>query len=227
MSRKRRTKRQIEHDNIVYLLQRNKKAIKQALERYDTLQREGFTTSFAFQKVEEEGGRFNFQDKTYNEVLSELTRVYEFNSNPSSIVSNAKAEGKRFELLFGKGMWARTNLYEMTTNSTDPKVASRFLNEEAASRAFQAYRNIERLRAAEIVGVGGFGSDTFVGYLYSMELQGKDSGLYGNAVLDALEEKNYGIQRDFDYEQYIPANYSQVTRRSRGMREEDIFDNEW
>lgn len=221
---KRRTKKQIEKDNINYLLKKNKNAIEEALARYDTLNEEGFTTSFAFQKVQLEGGRFSFTDKNYNEVLTELTRVFEFNSNPASIVEKAKEEGRRFENLFGKGQWARTNIYEQTTESTDPNVASRFLNEEAAKRAFIAYRNIEKMRAAEIVGVGGFGSDTFVGYLYSIELQGKNSGVYGEAILDALEEKNNGITRDFNYEDFIPSSYSQLTRLSK---KGDVFDNEW
>lgn len=221
---KRRSKKQIEKDNINYLLNKNKNAIEEALARYDTLNEEGFTTSFAFQKVQLEGGRFSFTDKNYNEVLTELTRVFEFNANPASTVEKAKEEGRRFENLFGKGQWARTNIYEQTTESTDPNVASRFLNEQAAKRAFMAYRNIEKMRAAEIVGVGGFGSDTFVGYLYSIELQGKDSGVYGEAILDALEEKNNGITRDFDYEDFIPSSYSQLTRLSR---KGDVFDNEW
>lgn len=221
---KRRSKKQIEKDNINYLLNKNKNAIEEALARYDTLNEEGFTTSFAFQKVQLEGGRFSFTDKNYNEVLTELTRVFEFNANPSSTVEKAKEEGRRFENLFGRGQWARTNIYEQTTESTDPNVASRFLNEEAAKRAFIAYRNIEKMRAAEIVGVGGFGSDTFVGYLYSIELQGKNSGVYGEAILDALEEKNNGITRDFDYEDFIPSSYSQLTRLSR---KGDVFDNEW
>lgn len=225
---KRRTKQQIEKDNIYYLLEKNRDAIEEALSRYDALEESGFTTSFAFQKAQLEGGRFNFEEGDYNDMLSELTRAYSFIGDPGSRVQDAIAEGKRFENLFGKGQWTRTNIYEQTTESTDPAIASRLLNEEAASRAFRAYRNIERMRAAEIVNVGGFGSDTFVGYLYSMELQGKDSGIYGNEILDALEQTKYGIQHDFDDDFYIPSSYSSVTRATaRARRKGDIFDNEW
>lgn len=223
----RRTKDQIQADNIAYIIKRNKEAIEEAMSRYDLLEETGFTTSFAFQKAELEGGRFNFANKNYNEVLAELTRAYEFIADPGSRVEKAKEEGRRYQNLFGKGQWTRTNIYENTTTSTDPEVARHMLNEEAASRAFRAYRNIERLRAAEIVNVGGFGSDTFVGYLYSIELQGKDSGVYGNEILDMLEESNYGITRDFDDDFYMPSSYSEVTRKSRGMRKGDIYENEF
>lgn len=225
--RTRRTKEQIQLDNISYVLKRNKDAIDEAMSRYDLLEESGFTTSFAFQKAELEGGRFDFTGKNYNEVLAELTRAYEFIADPGSRVERAKEEGRKYQNLFGKGQWTRTNIYENTTTSTDPEIARHMLNEEAASRAFRAYRNIERLRAAEIVNVGGFGSDTFVGYLYSMELQGKDSGVYGNEILDMLEESNYGITRDFDDDFYIPSNYSEVTRKSRNMKKGDIYENEF
>lgn len=223
---KRRSKLQIEQDNIKYVLFKNRDAIKEALDRYDSLTDSGFTTSFAYQKVNLEGGRFNFDDKNYGEVLTELTRVFEFNADPSSIVSNARREGNKYITLFGKGQWARTNIYEMTTESRDPEVARFMLNEEVAKKAFTAYRNIERMRAAEIVGVGGFGSDTFVGYLYSMELQGKDSYVMGNALLDSLEESHYGIHKDFDYKEFIPSSYESATRGSL-RNKEDIYNVEW
>lgn len=225
--RKRRTKLQIQQDNIEYILRKNKIIIEEALARYDTLKESGFTTSFAYQKTEIEGGRFDFNDKDYNEVLAELTRAYEFVADPGSRVNKAKEEGRKYSMLFGKGQWTRTNIYENTTTSTDPEIASRFLNEQAASRAFRAYRNIERMRAAEIVNVGGFGSDTFIGYLYSMELQGKDSGIMGNEILDMLEESNYGIERDFDDRFYMPSSYKAVTRASRKYSKGDIYENEW
>lgn len=226
MARKRRTKKQIEQDNIQYIIYKNRDAIREALDKYDSLTNSGFTTSFAYQKVNLEGGRFNFDNKNYGEVLTELTRVFEFNSDPSSVVQKAREEGNKYLTLFGKGQWARTNLYDMTTTSLDPEVNRFMINEEIAKKAFTAYRNIERMRAAEIVGVGGFGSDTFVGYLYSMELQGKDSYVMGNALLDSLEESHYGIHKDFNYSEFIPSSYSSATRwslRNRG----DIYDNEW
>lgn len=223
---KRRSKRQIEQDNIRYVLYKNRDAISEAMKKYDALTESGFTTSFAYQKVNLEGGRFNFQDKNYGEVLTELTRVFEFNADPSSVVANARTEGNKYLTLFGKGQWTRTNIYDMTTESRDPEVARFMLNEEVAKKAFTAYRNIERMRAAEIVGVGGFGSDTFVGYLYSMELQGKDSYVLGNALLDAFEESHYGIHKEFDYKEFIPSSYKNATRgslRNKG----DIYDVEW
>lgn len=223
---KRRSKAEIEQDNIKYVLYKNRDAIKDALERYDSLTDNGFTTSFAYQKVNLEGGRFNFDNKNYGEVLTELTRVFEFNADPSSTVSYARKEGNKYITLFGKGQWARTNIYEMTTESRDPEVARFMLNEEIAKKAFTAYRNIERMRAAEIVGVGGFGSDTFVGYLYSMELQGKDSYIMGNALLDSLEETRYGIHKDFDHKEFIPASYESATRGSL-RNKEDIYNVEW
>lgn len=225
---RRRNKLQIERDNINYVLSKNREQINEALARYDALVDSGFNMTFAMQKVNLEGGRFNFEDKSYNEVLTELTRVFEFNANPSSLVKNAQAEGRKFQNLFGKGQWTRTNIYDMTTESTNPKIASHMLNEDAASRAFKVYRNIERMRAAEIVGVGGFGSDTFVGYLYSMELQGKDSYLMGNAILDAFEEEHYGIYRDFEQKAFIPSSYQAATRASNRMNKKgDIFENDW
>ena len=224
--KKRRTKEQIERDNIDYLLKKNQKAIETAISRYDDLTRAReeweLPPSFAIQKVDLEGGRFNFEDKNYYEILAELTRVHEFNSDPGSRVENAKKEARRYMGLFGKGQWARTNIYEQTTESTD---STNMLNEEAASRAFRAYRNIERMRAAEIVNVGGFGSDNFIAYLYSMELQGKESQVYGEEILDLFEEKKYGISRDFSDLSYIPSSYSNVTRLSR--KKGDIYDNEW
>ena len=144
-------------------------------------------------------------------------------NNLESIYSVQREESNKYMSLFGKGMWARVNIYDQTTES---KESTNLLNEEAASRAFRAYRNIERMRAAEIVNVGGFGSDNFVAYLYSMELQGKDSGVMGNALLDAFEDEKYGITRDFSDLTYMPSNYSELTRKSRNMKG-DIYENEW
>lgn len=224
--KKRRSKAQIELDNIEYVLRKNEKAIKTALARYDNLTKAreewGLPPSFAIQKVNLEGGRFDFEGKNYYEVLAELTRVNEFNSDPGSRVENAKKEAKRYSNLFGKGMWARVNIYEQTTESTD---SDNMLNEEAASRAFRAYRNIERMRAAEIVNVGGFGSDNFIAYLYSMELQGKDSQVYGEEILDMFEDQKYGITKDFSDLTYIPSSYESVTRLSK--KKGDIYDTEW
>lgn len=226
MARKRRSKEQIERDNIDYVLRKNQKAIETAISRYDDLTRAreewGLPPSFAIQKVDLEGGRFNFEDKNYYEVLAELTRVHDFISDPGSRVESAKKEARKYMGLFGKGQWTRTNIYEMTTESSDSTI---MLNEEAASRAFRAYRNIERMRAAEIVNVGGFGSDNFIAYLYSMELQGKESQVYGEEILDLFEEEKYGISKDFSDLTYIPSSYSKVTRLSR--KKGDIYDNEW
>lgn len=225
--RKRRTKSEIERDNINYVLSKNRKAIETALRRYDELTKAreewDLPPSFAIQKVNLEGGRFNFENKNYYEVLAELTRVNEFNSDPGSRVKGAKAEARRYMTLFGKGMWTRTNIYEQTTESTE---STNLLNEEAAKRAFRAYRNIERMRAAEIVNVGGFGSDNFVAYLYSMELQGKDSQVYGEEILDLFEEQKYGITKDLSDLTYMPSSYKAVTRLSNKTRG-DIYDNEW
>lgn len=227
MQKKRRSKKQIERDNIKYVLKKNKKAIETALNRYDDLSRSreewGLPPSFAIQKVDLEGGRFNFEDKNYYEVLAELTRVHDFLSDPGSLVKNAKQEAKKYMGLFGKGQWVRTNVYDMTTESTESTI---LLNEEAARRAFTAYRNIERMRAAEIVNVGGFGSDNFIAYLYSMELQGKDSGVYGENLLDLFEEQKYGITKNFEDLTYIPSSYSSVTRASKNMKG-DIYETEW
>lgn len=223
---KRRSKSQIEQDNIRYVLHKNRDAIKEALNKYDALTDSGFTTSFAYQKVNLEGGRFDFSGKNYGEVITELTRLFEFNADPASVVANARHEGNKYMTLFGKGQWTRTNIYEMTTESRDPEVARFMLNEEIAKKAFTAYRNIERMRAAEIVGVGGFGSDTFVGYLYSMELQGKDAFVMGNALLDSLEESRYGIHKEFDFKEFIPSSYKNATRGSL-RNKEDIYNNEW
>ena len=233
--RKRRTKAEIERDNINYVLSKNRKAIETALNRYDELTKAreewNLPPSFAILKglaalninrlnpsdIE------NFENKNYYEVLAELTRVNEFNSDPGSRVKGAKEEARRYMNLFGKGMWARTNLYDMTTESTE---STDLLNEEAAKRAFRAYRNIERMRAAEIVNVGGFGSDNFVAYLYSMELQGKDSQVYGEEILDLFEDQKYGITRDLSDLTYMPSSYKAVTRLSNKKRG-DIYDNEW
>ncbi len=220
----RRSSQQVQKDNIKHVLQKNKKLIQRALERYDLMEQEGFTTSIAYLKAKYEGGRFDFDNKSYGEVLSEITRAANFLSSSPSQLESIKKEGRRYERIFGKGQWARTNIYEMTTESTDPEIASRFLNEEAASRAFRAYRNIERMRAAEIVGVGGFGSDVFVGYLYSIELQGKDSYIYGEEALDLRLQQKYGILEDFDDKVYLPS-WRQASRKTK--QEGDIYDNEW
>ena len=71
--KKRRSKAQIELDNIEYVLRKNEKAIKTALTRYDNLTKAreewGLPPSFAMQKVNLEGGRFDFEGKNYYEVL--------------------------------------------------------------------------------------------------------------------------------------------------------------
>lgn len=235
MARRRRTKAEIERDNIEYVLRKNREAIETAYERYDRLMEiyeksESKASSYILQKVEHEGGRFNFDNKNYYEVLAELTRIHEFNSDPSSRIEYAKGEGKKFKNLFGPGMWTRINMYGMTEEESGNPWD---LNEEAASRAFRAYRNIERNRAAEIVGAGGFGSDNFIAYLYSMEIQGKDSEVYGQEMLDLQDYfkewddnwNRYGINKDFSDLTFIPSSYSSITRLSR--EKGDIFDNEW
>lgn len=211
----KRSKREIERDNINYLLSKNADIIKKALEKYDKYaeqEEELGIYTFEMQKVDLEGGRFSFHDKSYQEVITELTRLQDFLASPKSSIEKAKTQQQRFIDIFKKGNW-------------DKELSPKKLDEEVAKRAYRAYRNIEAHRAAEIVGVGGYESDNFISYLYSMEVQGYDSQIYGENLLDQVKKDKFFGYEEIEDSVFIPRN---VTRASlRQKRRNDLYEREF
>lgn len=226
---KRRKKEQIEKDNINYLLSRNRKSIQKALETYDKyINDENRRNSFLMQKVELEGGRFSFDNKSYSEVLTELTRVNDFNSNSSRKLNNAKEMEAEFIEIFKKGNWVKGE-----------KGSIHLLNDDASKRAFRAYRNIESRRANEMVGTGGYGSDNFISYLYAIELQKNNlydeeddqplSQIYGEELLDNFEKSQRPeFNEDFESLIFIPRNVTKESLRfNRKKKRKDLYDTDF
>lgn len=220
----RRSKREIERDNINYLLQKNADVIREALEKYDNMvyyedyydpddkYAVGRRQSFARLKVDQEGGRFSFEGKNYGEVVSELTRINNFLSTIRGNVTNAKEMEEMFIDIFRKGSYSKEK-------------AEKYLDKDVAKRAYRAYRNIEAYRAAEIVNVGGYGSDNLISYLYSIEFQGYDSQIYGENLLDEFERSKFFETNELEDLIYMPRN---VTRSSlRAKRRGDLYEREW
>lgn len=212
---KKRDKKQLERDNINYLLSKNRDIISKALEKYDRYAEEeeelGIYT-FEMQKVDIEGGRFSFENKSYSEVITELTRVNDFMASPRKIIYDAKEREKKWFNVFKKGNWDKIE---------SPKL----LDEEIAKATYKAYRNIETSRAAEIVDVGGYGSDNFIAYLYSMQEDGFDSQIYGENLLDQVKLDKFFEEDEIEDLIFIPRN---VTRASLRMRRKgDIYDREF
>lgn len=221
---KRRSRQEIERDNIEYLLKKNAGKIREALEKYDGMVEYedyydpddkygvGRRKSFARQKVDNEGGRFSFEGKNYGEVVSELTRVNDFLSTMRGNVQNAKTQEELFMHVFKKGEYTKEK-------------AEKYLDEDVAKRAYRAYRNIEAYRAAEIVNVGGYGSDNLISYLYSMELQGYNAQIYGEQLLDEFERSKFFETNELEDLIFMPRN---VTRASlRAKRRGDLYEREW
>ena len=221
---KRRSRREVESDNINYLLQRNASIIDEALELYDGMVEyedydnpddkysAGRHKSFAREKVDLEGGRFSFKGKNYGEVIAELTRINDFLSTMRGNVQNAKEQEDKFLFIFKKGEYNK-------------ETAKEYLDEDVSKRAYRAYRNIEAHRAAEIVNVGGYGSDNLISYLYSMELQGYNAQIYGEKLLDEFERDKMLENNELEDLIFMPRN---VTRASlRAKRRGDLYEREW
>ena len=221
---RRRSRQEVERDNIEYLLRKNASTIREALEIYDGMVEYedyynpddkygvGRRQSFARQKVDLEGGRFSFEGKNYGEVVSELTRINDFLSTMRRNVQNAKEQEAKFLFVFKKGEYTKEK-------------AKEFLDEDVSKRAYRAYRNIEAHRAYEIVGDGGYGSDNLISYLYSMELQGFNSGKYGEELLDKIEREKMIGTNEIEDLIFMPRN---VTRASlRAKRRGDLYEREW
>lgn len=221
---KRRNRREVESDNIRYLLQRNASIIDEALQLYDGMVEYedyddpndkyavGRHKSFAREKVDLEGGRFSFEGKNYGEVVAELTRMNVFLSTMRGNVQNAKEQEAKFMFIFKKGEYTKEK-------------AKKYLDEDVSKRAYLAYRNLEAERANEIVGLGGYGSDNLISYLYSMELQGYNSQLYGKFLLDKVEKDKMLKTNELEDLIFMPRN---VTRASlRAKRRGDLYEREW
>lgn len=221
---RRRRKKEVERDNIEYLLRKNASIIDEALELYDGMVEYedydnpddkygvGRHQSFARQKVDLEGGRFSFEGKNYGEVVAELTRINDFLSSMRRNVQNAKEQEAKFLFIFKKGEYTKEK-------------AKKYLDEDVAKRAYRAYRDIEADRANEIVGDGGYGSDNLISYLYSMELQGYNSGKYGQQLLNKVERDKMLETNELEDLIFMPRN---VTRASlRAKRRGDLYEREW
>ena len=221
---KRRSRKEVEYDNIEYLLKKNASKIQEALDLYDGMVEYedyynpdekygvGRHRSFAREKVDLEGGRFSFEGKNYGEVVSELTRINDFLSSMRRNVQNAKEQEAKFLFIFKKGEYTKEK-------------AKKYLDEDVAKRAYRAYRDIEADRANEIVGNGGYGSDNLISYLYSMELQGYNSGKYGQQLLNKVERDKMLETNELEDLIFMPRN---VTRASlRAKRRGDLYEREW
>lgn len=221
---RRRSRKEVESDNIEYLLKKNASKIQEALDLYDGMVEYedyynpddkygvGRHKSFAREKVDLEGGRFSFKGKNYGEVVSELTRVNEFLSTARRNVRNAKEQEAKFLFIFKKGEYNK-------------ETAKEYLDEDVSKRAYRAYRNLEADRAYEIVGDGGYGSDNLISYLYSMELQGYNSQLYGQRLLNEVEYNKMFENNEIEDLIFMPRN---VTRASlRAKRRGDLYEREW
>ena len=147
-------------------------------------------TSRAVERIEHETGH-EFLDfsaiETREDLIREITRARVFLGDDGSTIPGARIEtaqiyGEQYKGKFGNEYNTEEhNFARFDTKAIDPEVAK---------RAFESYRKIEEIRAAELANSGGYGSENMIIALYDAEIRGQDSLVYGMDLLNALKLKN-------------------------------------
>lgn len=147
-------------------------------------------TSRAVERIEHETGNeyLDFSAiENREDLIREVTRARVFLGDEGSTIPGARIEtaqiyGEQYKGKFGNEYNTEEhNFARFDTKTIDPEIAK---------RAFEAYRKIEEVRAAELANSGGYGSENMIIALYDAEIRGQDSLVYGMDLLNALKLKN-------------------------------------
>lgn len=157
--------------------------VNEANNRIDMIRAAGYA-SYALDRVEREGGSENFNLESVNtreELVREMTRIRVFMNDKGSTIEGARLESAQIQAAEYKGKFG--NQYNNKENEF-AHYDIKSIDKDTASRAFENYRKIEEIRAAEIVGDGAYGSENLIIAMYDAEIRGKDSLAYGMDLLD-------------------------------------------
>ena len=147
-------------------------------------------TSRAVERIEHETGNeyLDFSGiENREDLIREVTRARVFLGDEGSTIPGARIEtaqiyGEQYKGKFGNEYNTEEhNFARFDTKTIDPEIAK---------RAFESYRKIEEVRAAELANSGGYGSENMIIALYDAEIRGQDSLVYGMDLLDSLKLKN-------------------------------------
>ena len=147
-------------------------------------------TSRAVERIEHETGNeyLDFSAiENREDLIREVTRARVFLGDEGSTIPGARIEtaqiyGEQYKGKFGNEYNTEEhNFARFDTKTIDPEIAK---------RAFESYRKIEEVRAAELANSGGYGSENMIIALYDAEIRGQDSLVYGMDLLNALKLKN-------------------------------------
>lgn len=180
---------QFTNEDLQFGIAEIEKLFTEANQRIEYIKAQGYT-SYAIDRVESEGGRDYFDTDVITDresLIRELYRVRTFLADKGSTVEGAIIETAQINSEIYKGKFGNQyNTEEYDYKRYDNKI----IDDDAASRAFRAYRNIESHRASEIVGEGAYGSENLIIALYDAEIRGQDSLVYGEALLDAFQKQH-------------------------------------
>lgn len=163
--------------------------VTEANHRIETIQHAGYT-SYALDRVIQEGGTdyFDLENvSTREELVREMTRMRVFINDKGSTLEGAMLDNAQISASMYKGKFG--NEYN-TEEHGFARFDTKFIDKEAASRAFESYRKIESIRSSQIGkqdgGDGGYGSENLIIALYDAEIRGRDSYNYGTDLLDTF-----------------------------------------
>lgn len=162
--------------------------ISEANRRIELIKSQGLTSA-AILRAEQETGRDYFsldELDTIPELIKEATRARVFLTDETSTVEGAKIYTAQMNAAEFRGQFG--NQYH-TFEHKFKNFNTAVIDEDIAKVVFSNYRKLEELRAADITGDGGYGSENLIIAMYDAQLHGEDSFMSGLELLDSHYRK--------------------------------------
>lgn len=178
--------RRIEKFQLSNAVTRYDELILEANKRIAMIRLAGYK-SFAADRISRETGSESFdisQVRNREELIREVTRARVFIGDKGSTLEGAKLETAQIQASQYKGLFG--NQYNNEENQFKNFDIKR-VDEEAFKRAYTAYHKISSHRQSQLANKGGYGSENMIIALYDAEINGKDSLVYGEDLLDTFE----------------------------------------
>lgn len=204
-------------NDLSYGISQLEPLFSEANRRIEYITSQGFT-SFAINKVVEEGGKdfFDIDGIDSREALLEqMYRVRVFLNDKGSTIEGAKLETSQINAALYKGKFG--NEY-YTKENNYARYDTSVIDKNAASRAFESYRKLEKTQAGKFALDGSYGSENLITALYDAEIRGFDSLVYGNDLLEQYQhEQNKLFEKSLadadETESIYGRNYDNITGR--------------
>lgn len=204
-------------EDLSYGISQLEPLFSEANRRIEYITAQGFT-SFAINKVIEEGGKDFFDIDGINSresLLEQMYRVRIFLNDKGSTIEGAKLETSQINAALYKGKFG--NEY-YTKENNYARYDTSVIDKDAASRAFESYRKLEKTQAGKFALDGSYGSENLITALYDAEIRGFDSLVYGNDLLEQYQqEQNKLFEKPLadadETEAIYGRNYDNITGR--------------